>query len=288
MTEEPLPHERGSDNDSVDSDVYDDYPNELEQEDDDPYYIEITASDSAPSRNATIPRKLESVTEISLENLSNLGPKQAQLWMLLNMQKMVQKMEKMEEVYGSNQSLPRKADRQSMTKPVPPPKPAPLLGNAKEVPAPPNYPPPEEIEEIYDEDIGPELEIVTEPTRQDLYINLDAINEAVEKAPPPPVPPRTSMKEIVTEIEHKVKFHFIIKRKCLVFQEFQASLTTMHNQWCQIRYLQIEGLWYFRGHLLRQPKIFSPQINVRFMINQYQVRRMCQLMANTHIQSFFL
>jgi hypothetical protein len=191
VTDEPLSHERGSDDNSIDSDVYDEYPEELEQEDEDPYYIEITASDTVPSRNATIPRKLESVTEISLENLSNLGPKQAQLWMLLNMQKMVQKMDKMEEVYGSTQSFAPKADRQSsMTKPVPPPKPTPLRGNV-EVPTPPHYPPPEEIEEIYDEDIGTELEIATEPTRQDLYINLEAINEAIEEATPPPVPPRT-------------------------------------------------------------------------------------------------
>ena len=189
VTQEPESHEGGSDDDNDDN-IYDDYPEELEQEDDDSY-IEITASiPSTPKRSATIPKKLESVTEISLENLSNLGPKQAQLWMLLNMQKMVQKMEKMEEVYGSTQSMSSKADRQSITKPMPPPKPAPLCGKAK-APAPPNYPPPEEIEEIYDEDIGPELEIAAEPTRQDLYINLDTINEAVEEAPPPPVPPRT-------------------------------------------------------------------------------------------------
>ena len=190
VTEEPESHEGGSDDDNDDADIYGDYPEELEQEDDDSY-IEIAASiPSTPKRNATIPKKLESVTEISLENLSNLGPKQAQLWMLLNMQKMVQKMEKMEEVYGSTQPLSSKAERQSLTKPIPPPKPTLLCGKA-EAPAPPNYPPPEEIEEIYDEDIGPELEMAAEPTRQDLYVNLDTINEAVEEDPPPPVPPRT-------------------------------------------------------------------------------------------------
>ena len=171
-------HTEDSDDDDDDH-IYCDVPEELEQEDS---YIEIVPADhSSPRRSATIPKELASIAEISLENLSNLDQKEAQLWMLLHMQKMVQKME---QVYGSTQPLSPKADKQLITKPKPPPKPAKLCSKAK-VPAPPSSPPPDEIEEIYDEDIG------TEATRDDLYINLDTISEAVTEAPPPPIPPRT-------------------------------------------------------------------------------------------------
>ena len=158
----------------------------MEQED---AYIEIvqTADPPAPRRSATIPKELKSIAEISLENLANLDPMEAQLWMLLHMQKVVQKME---QVYDSPQPLSPRADKHPITKPRSPPKSAKLLDKAK-APAPPSSPPSEEIEEIYDEDIGPELEMAAEPTRQDLYINLDTLNEAITESPPPPIPPRT-------------------------------------------------------------------------------------------------
>ena len=178
-------HKEDSDDDYNDE-IYCDVPEELVQDD---AYIEIvqTADLPAPRRNATIPKELNSIAEISLENLSNLNPMEAQLWMLLHMQKMVQKME---EVYDSPQPLSPRANKNPITKPSTSLKPAELFDKAK-VPAPPSSPPSEEIEEIYDEDIGPELELAAEPTRKDLYVNLDTLSEAITESPPPPIPPRT-------------------------------------------------------------------------------------------------
>ena len=172
---QPLKEEDSDDDDDDDEDIYCDVPEELEQED---AYIEIvqTADPPAPRRSASIPKELKSIAEISIENLANLDPMEAQLWMLLHMQKMVQKME---QVYDTPQPLSPRANKSPITKPSAPPNP------------PPSSPPSEEIEEIYDEDIGPELEMADEPTRQDLYVNLDTLNEAITESPPPPIPPRT-------------------------------------------------------------------------------------------------
>ena len=176
QTEVLQSHNEDSDDD--DDDIYCDIPEELEQEGS---YIEIVQADHpAPRRSATIPKELASIAEISLENLADLDQKETQLWMLLHMQKMVQKME---QVYGSTQPLSPKADKQPIIKSKPPPKPVNLCSKTK-APSPPSSPPPEEIEEIYDEDIGP---IELEASREDLYINLDTLSEA----PPPPIPPRT-------------------------------------------------------------------------------------------------
>ena len=160
--------------------IYCNVPEELEEDS----YIEVVQADrTAP---ATIPKELASVAEISLENLADLDQKEAQLWMLLHMQKMVQKME---QVYDSAQPLSPKADKQPTIKAKSPAK---QYSKAKAT-TPPSSPPPEAIEEISNDEIGHniELEKATEAGREDLYINLDTISEIITEVPPPPIPPRT-------------------------------------------------------------------------------------------------
>ena len=162
--------------------IYCNVPGELEEDS----YIEVVQADrTAP---ATIPKELASITEISLENLADLDQKEAQLWMRLHMQKMVQKMEL---VYDSVQPLSPKADKQPTTKPKPP-VPAKQYSKAKAT-TPPSSPPPEAIEEISNDEIGHniKLEKATEAGREDLYINLDTVSELIAEVLPPPIPPRT-------------------------------------------------------------------------------------------------
>ena len=92
----------------------------------------------------------------------------------------------MEDVYGSSQpSSPRLAGKQPATKLRPSPK---LYDDKAKVPTPPysdSSPSSEAMKETDNEDIG------SEPTRQDLYMNLDTTNEPITESPPPPIPPRT-------------------------------------------------------------------------------------------------
>ena len=82
--------------------------------------------DSPPplQKSKSIPKKIDTLSEISLENVSNLNSNEVQLWVLLQMQKVVQKME-----YSTQSSV------KSPSHP----------------PLPPNPPPLDEIEEIYDQ-----------------------------------------------------------------------------------------------------------------------------------------
>ena len=138
--------------------VYCNIPNELDQED---LYTEMDQTDpSAPSEGATFPEELDSIDE------DNLNPNEMQLWLLLQMQKMVQKME---DVYGP--CKPRYAKLQH--------------GKTK-APSPPSSPdpPPEAAKQTNSKDTE------SEPTCQDLYENPDNINEAIKETLPPPIPPR--------------------------------------------------------------------------------------------------
>ena len=110
--------------------------------------------------------------------MENLDPKEAQLWLLLQMQKMVQKME---DVYDTFQPLSARSVKQHTTK----------FNSVKShgkanTPPPPSTPnPPSEAAKETDRE--------AEPTRQELYtyMNVDTINEAITESPPPPIPPRT-------------------------------------------------------------------------------------------------
>lgn len=47
--------------------------------------------DKSPRRSVTVPKELSALAEISVEDLSNMNPNEAQLWMLNQMQKLVEK-----------------------------------------------------------------------------------------------------------------------------------------------------------------------------------------------------
>lgn len=89
-------------------------------------------------KSQSIPKRLEAISEISLENLSNLNSNDIQIWMLLQMQKVVQDTAEVTRNLGVS-----KVDRFEQTQ-------------ASSQPSPPPFPPPlvETIEEIYDEDEG--------------------------------------------------------------------------------------------------------------------------------------
>ena len=148
--------------------IYGNIPNELDQEN---VYTEMDQTDpSAPSEGATFPEELDSI-----------DPNEMQLWLLLQMQKMVQKME---DVYGTcKPSSPRPAKRQADTLP----RYAKLQHGKTKAPSPPSSPdpPPEAVKQTNNEDTE------SEPTRQDLYENQDTINEAIKEIFPPPIPPKT-------------------------------------------------------------------------------------------------
>lgn len=98
-------------------------------------------SDTIPplqvQKSQSIPKKLETLSEISLENLSNLNSNDIQLWMLIQMQKVVQDTAEVTRNLGRSRI-------DSFEQP-----------QASGLPPPPPFPPPlEEIEEIYDEDEG--------------------------------------------------------------------------------------------------------------------------------------
>jgi hypothetical protein len=154
--------------------VYSNIPEELDQED---LYAEIDQTDPpTPSEGATTPEELDSNEE------DNLDPNEMQLRLLLQIQKMVQKME---DVYGIASP---KATRRQAKKPNAP-KRTKSQCKAKAPPPPSSLDSPSEAiiqKEILKEDTQPE------PTCQELYLSLDTINKtATESLPPPPIPPKT-------------------------------------------------------------------------------------------------
>ena len=168
---QPQPLQAGSGDD--DNRVYSDIPDELDHED---LYTEIDQTDPpALSEGATTPEEVDE---------DNLDPNEMQLWLLLQMQKMVQKME---DVYGTSSPKPAKQKVNNSPKRT-----KSLCVHGKAKPPPPlttssPAPPSQAViqKETNNEDIEPE------PTRQDLYENLDTINEAITECLPPPIPPKT-------------------------------------------------------------------------------------------------
>ena len=118
---------------------------------------------STAQKSASIPRDLSSLFERSLDDLSELTQSEIQVWMLLQMQKMVQKME---DVYETAPAIlsPKLTEKQ----PIP-------------------SPPPQEVQgEIEEEHRDPH------PTKRGAnYVNMDDLEKALSGDPPPPLPPRT-------------------------------------------------------------------------------------------------
>lgn len=107
-------------------------------------------------------------SDLTMEHLAKADPRQAQLWMLLQIQKVVQKMEKMEDMYESAGYL------------RPP------------VPLPPN---------MLESPSAIQSRLV-QPTRKDLYVNLSADSQKKSAykplpplPPPPTIPPKTYNKK---------------------------------------------------------------------------------------------
>ena len=147
--------------DDDDGDLYDDV--EIQQEPEDLYEELFPEVSSPPPRSSTVPKHLEMITEISLEHLHKLDPKEAQLWMLIQMQKMIQKME---DVHDTSQ-----------------------VSSTKKRQNPPQQKPVDSQEELYVNDF--EMNTDQQVTRKDIYVNLDTISEALAGTTVPPVPPRT-------------------------------------------------------------------------------------------------
>lgn len=104
-----------------------------------------------------LPDDLESLADISSDYLANVDPRKAQLWMLLQMQKMVQKIENVYETVGY------------YTRPLQPQPPEALQKDPLKV----------EVEDLR--------------SRRQHYVNLSTISEAVSQIekPLPPMPPKT-------------------------------------------------------------------------------------------------
>lgn len=146
--------------DSDIEEVYDDI--DLSGED---LYIDLSSEVHSPlQRRSTVPSQLQSVTEISLENVTSLDPKEAQLWMLLQMQKMIQKLE---DVYDT---------------------PHPVTGSKQQNTEPQQSPHTSEDEKLYVNESA-----IMQTTRQDIYVNLDTISEVLTDTEntAPPIPPKT-------------------------------------------------------------------------------------------------
>lgn len=148
-----------------DNDIYVALPQELYDNIDSDLVENVETSPSL-RRNITVPREIESVSEVTLESLTTLDAKEAQLWMLLQMQKMVQKME---DIYD----MPQRPNPKPKTRP-----PSSYYNISKAFP--PSSPMSEE--EYVDMD--------SQPPRQDIYMNLDTISEVLIETTPP-IPPRT-------------------------------------------------------------------------------------------------
>ena len=151
---------------------------------------------SDPSDLPSNPSELPSnPSELTMEHLANADPRQAQLWMLLQIQKMVQKMEDMYESAGylrppemlvsaeENQSTSQNTEaKQPMSPPQPPsvpPQQSPVTKEGKEPPT-----TAESKENL--------------PTRKELYVNLSFRSQKkgeykpfLPTPPPPKVPPKT-------------------------------------------------------------------------------------------------
>ena len=241
----PIPSVTDSEDEG--DEVYEDLPDDSDlYEAAESSYTEMEARPTM-QRSTTIPKTLESISEIALENLTNLDQKQAQLWMLLQMQKMVQRME---DVY---EPLKPSANNQ--------PKPEPSISARS-----PAFHPSQETEEEYDDNIGFSLSDEQQPNRQDLYvnldslqiaddqqstrqeiyINLDSISEVLTAAAPPPIPPKTYRRLSAdttghrdrTQSEPPVKQEPNVRKS--KSQEFQRSKT-------------------FSDHNLRPQNFTSPQ-----------------------------
>ena len=151
--------------DTTDHDCYTELPQEL-YDDVDSDLSENAQASPPPRRNITVPKELELISEVTLESLTNLDVKEAQLWMLLQMQKMVQKME---DVYDMPQASTKHPNPKQNT--PKPPSPSKSL--------PPSSP---MSEDVY---------VDMKPPRQDIYLNLDTIGEVLTETPAPAIPPRT-------------------------------------------------------------------------------------------------
>jgi hypothetical protein len=147
--------------------IYSNIQEELGQED---LYAEIDQTDLlAPNEfeGATIEEDtLDSIKEDTLD------PNKMQLWLLLQIQKMVQKME---DVYGAAQPLSPNADLESAKpqhKAKPPPPPSSLDSPSEAIIQ----------KEIIKEDTCTQSETI----RQELYLNQDTVNETATESPIPP------------------------------------------------------------------------------------------------------
>ena len=149
-----------------DGKVYYNIPDELDQEH---LYAEIDQTD--PSEGAATP---EEVDEDNLE---------MQLWLLLQIQKMMQKMDCGIVTPLSPRPAKRKANnlpRRTQSQCVRSKAKSPLTTSS---PDPPSQAVIQKV--INNEDME------SKPTRQHLYENLDTINKAKTESLPPPIPPRT-------------------------------------------------------------------------------------------------
>ena len=156
---------------------------------------------SSVKKSVTIPRDLSSFSELSLENISSLTPGEVQIWMLLQMQKMVQKME---DVYETTPEAltPRLAAKQ----PVPPPPQA-----------------------VKDDSAHHQT-----TQRQVFYANMDDLEEALSDAPPPPLPPRTYKCQTSVEGEELEKgAHEYYQQKPVPRDEGRLNTTSFPNVYSQ-------------------------------------------------------
>ena len=142
---------------------------------------------SIAQKSASIPRNLSSLFEMSLDDLSEveLSQSKIQLWMLLQMQKMVQKME---DAYETAPAPPRNCGM-------------PFLP----------LPPPQEVQEEKDHNN------TSQPTKRGShYMNMDELEKALAGDPPPPPPPRSysykklEVKEIpMLETRREDKYYYV-------------------------------------------------------------------------------
>ena len=157
---------------------------------------------SPPQKSETVPKNLEAMSEIALEDLSNLNSNEVQLLTLLQMQKMIQKLENVydtsttEAIRPPNSRSKSKQEKpeQSQKLNLPPPH-----------PSPPPFPPPQELEELYDEDIGDEA-FHQQLTHQE-KLNLPPSHPP---APPYPQPQETEVlydEDIGDEVFHQQLTH---------------------------------------------------------------------------------
>ena len=141
--------------------------------DKDNFYLQLTPSTKTKEETNSVataktdPTLPTDLLELTVDHLAKVDPRQTQLWMLLQIQKVVQKMEKMEDMYESAGYLR-----------PPSPLPPTVIEGKQPPPVVQNNP--------------------NQPTRKDIYVNLSGITQ--EKGiykplppipPPPDVPPKT-------------------------------------------------------------------------------------------------